>query len=220
MASKIRELRDTIVQQNEMVVTLRDDKKKMRESVVQFYSALAKYKPEFLAGQTAVEDGEYPDIRGEDLSSLQGPDLLMKAANVFKAVVMALAANRDEVRSIYKELDEDINGALDKWHQITIQDRHEKKAETFRSDIVSEASRKRPETPDVVAHHGAGSRGPALPPTPPDTAGKKTPQPVTVDKQKSGTSTLGSLLSPTSAKPDDKQKTKTDSKAAKADSKK
>jgi hypothetical protein len=201
VSSKIRDLKTTIDAQNEMIVTLRQDKRMIWETMSSTYQNMIKYRPEFAGGRISIETADYPDIRNEDLTKLSPPEVVKRFNDVFKVLVMSLQENRDELRSIFQELDNELDESLDKWNQIRVQADNEKKSEAFRANLVNNASSKRSGTPDLVANGARDNFGPTLPPTPPSAPGKKEPiQPISTGKSKSGTTTLESMLSPTSGK--------------------
>lgn len=201
MSSKIRELKTTIDAQNEMVDTLRKDKKLVWDTISFAYQNMVKFKPEFTGAKIGIETSDYPEVRNEDLTRLTTPEIVRKFNEVFKVLVMSLQENRDELRSIFQELDGEIEESLDRWNQIKIQADTEKKSEAFRTNLVANAAPKRSETPDLVGAQPRNDFGPALPPTPPSAPGKKEHvQPISTSKPKSGTTTLENMLSPTGGK--------------------
>lgn len=201
MSSKIRDMKETIVQQNEMVKTLRSEKQAVRDTVQGLYTALIKYKIEYDTNTSAIETGAYPSLTGEDMTKLVIPELLRKVGEAFSTVADALAENRAEVRSMYKELDQDVSAALSEWESIQAQDRADKKALAFRDNLTTHASRQKASTPEPVVSAPVAGGISALPPTPPESTGKKEkserpPVSVKTDKSKNATKTLEELISP------------------------
>jgi hypothetical protein len=198
MASKIKELKDTVVHQTEVVKTLRTDQIAVREVVHELYRMLVKYKPEFIGDKTMLESADTLDVKGEDITSRPTPELIRRIGVAFGSVTQSLSAVRNEVREVYRELDGDVDAALQEWQEIQIGAKHDKKAETFRSDIMEKASQERPQTPEL-GRTVVPAVGGTLPPTPPDAPGKKDTRPLAISKPSAGTTTLGAMLSPTAS---------------------
>lgn len=208
VVTKIQTLKTTVEEQNERIQTLNQNKKQLWDNVSATYQAMTKYKPTFVSHQTGIETETFPEIRNEDLVKMTPAEVVRRFGEVFRVMASALEENRQEVRSIYAELDTDIDNALDQWQKIKAQDDVNKKSEAFRGNIVANASSARSTTPDLVAPKPSSDFGPTLPPTPPSAPGKKEPiQPISTGKSKSGTTTLEGMLSPTGA-----SKTSKDSK--------
>jgi len=200
MSSKIRELKQTLDAQNEMIATAQANKKLMWESVSATYQSMVKFKPEFTASKLGIETNDYPEIRNEDLARLQPAEIVKRFVDVFRVMASALHENREELRGVYAELDGEIEESMATFQRLRLQENSDKKSEAFRSNIVADASSKRSGTPDLVGDRTGSNFGPTLPPTPPSAPGKKEPvQPISTGKPKSGTSTLEAMLSPTSA---------------------
>lgn len=198
--SKIREFKDTIVQQNEMIKSEKQARMLMWDGVKAMYSAMIRYKPEFATNATGIETSSYPDVRAEDLARLQPKEVIQRMSEVLTTLTTVLQENRQELAAVYGEIDGDIDRAMEEFQSLKIQQGNEKKGEVFRSNLVAANSTTRASTPDLVAPKPRDDFGPALPPTPPSAPGKKEPlQPISTGKPKSGTTTLESMFSPTSA---------------------
>jgi len=201
MASRIKELKDTLISQNEMIVTLRREKTEARDVMTKFYSSLVQYKNEYTTSSTGVETSNYPEVRNEDAARAGLAELIRNTGKVFQVVVTSLTETRGEIVMMYKELDQEVDDAMSQWNQIKLQEANDKKAELFRDNIASKASSKRAETPDPMVGPGTSAGGGrALPPSPPDSTGKARPeQTLKTDIPKAGTTTLEKLLSPTTS---------------------
>jgi hypothetical protein len=202
MASKIQALKDTVVQQNSVVVQLRKDKQDTHEALNGLVTSLVKYKPQFTAQATIVEDTQYPDIRNEDLINLSKPELLRKVTAVIMAVAQSLEASRNEIRSIYRELDTDVDDALSTWQTLAAQENKDKKAEFFRETTVKQASVPRAATPEapMAAVNPPASTTPTRP-APILTPATTPPQEKGASKKSSTTRTLADVLSPKASTP-------------------
>lgn len=198
ISGKVHEVQSKLKAQNEMIMTLRNERKQVADAVKTLYSQSVKFKAEYATGKTPVETGDYPEVRGEDMSRMTTDELVKKLNNVMGVMAVALGENRSEIHAICKSLDDDLADALDTWDQIRLAADQEKKPEAFRANLMADAAPARSQTPELVVPHSAADFGPALPPTPPSTAGKKEPQkPNGLGKQKGGTTTLDNLMSPT-----------------------
>lgn len=213
MSAQIRALKESLVEQNEMIKTLRSDRQIVRDTIQSLYTALVRYKVEYDTNSTAIESGTYPTLSGEDMTKYQVHELLKKVGEAFSVVTESLNENRAEVRSMYKELDQDVSAALSEWESIRLQDRADQKAVTFRNNLAATASRPRTSTPEPVVPTSTGAHGTASLPSPPDSAGKKEKserplEPIKTDKSKTATKTLGDLISPVkgTAKTDSKKR--------------
>jgi len=201
MASKIRELNDIVKTQTETVRTLRLEKKAAREALVAFYNGVVKYKPEYAANATIVEDATLDDIKSEDLATARMETLIMKLARSFQTVITSLDQNRSEVKAMYTELDINVGAAIDEWNKTQAEDRADQKAETFRKDTVSHASIPRPQTPEILVPPTAHiSSGPS-PPSPPDSTYESHTGKEQAGKQKTTAKPLSDVLSSKTATP-------------------
>lgn len=189
----------TIAEQNAMISKQQVEAKSARDILVRVYAGVVKYKTEFSSDKTAVETTSYPDVRMEDLNKLTMPDLYMNIAKTFKATTDALTETREEINTIYKELDEHVDNALDEWERIKTQENSQNAKGAFREGLLSSAAEVRTKTPEL----------PLPPKTPmgndknlsvltPDSSDQGKARKEAASKQKSGTTTLEEALkSPT-----------------------
>jgi len=199
-ASRVQGYKRTIIDQNEMIKSETAARKQLWDGIRNLYTAFVRFKPDFVTNATSVETHQYPDIRAEDLAKLQPGQILERFGYVFSIVTKVLQENREELTAVYAELDGDIDRAMEEFEGLKIQAANDKKSEAFRSNIVTSASAPRSATPDLVDNKPRGDFGPTLPPTPPSAPGKKESlQSISTSKPKNGTTTLESMLSPTSA---------------------
>jgi hypothetical protein len=197
MASKIRELKDTIVSQNNLIAALQRDKGEVTDGLRSLYTALVKYKVAYTTEAVDAETASYPDIRSEDLTALSKTELVVRIGGVFAAVTNSLGELRTEVKDVYKELDADVDAALDTWRQLSAQGTHRDKLHPFRATALSDASQARPTTPEVEPRPASLSHiDTALPPSPPPSTDKKDHGEKPTGQPKSSTTTLGKLMSP------------------------
>jgi hypothetical protein len=198
LASKIRDLKLTVTEQNQMIIKQRQESASVREVTHKLYLALVKYKVEHTQGATAVEEQEFPPLRGEDLTKMPMNTLVGNIGTAFNTVIKSLSSNREEVRAMLKEFDAEIDEEMEKWQRIRAEDQQTKTAEFFRENIASSNAKARPETPDtpLAGSTSAGART-NLPPTPPESTGKKDSEGKQTGQPKSPTTTFEKLKNTT-----------------------
>lgn len=173
MTSKIRELKDTLVAQNEMIVTLRTDRDAVRDMLKHIYLAMVKYKPDFVEKVAMFSDVTTPSIRAEDLMTLSPVETIKNIGSMFTSLTTGLADFHTELSSIYKELDQATDEAMERWHTIRAQETALAKSTFFRDHSAIPSQDKRAKTPDLPLGNLALSDDSHLtPPTSPDPSGK------------------------------------------------
>jgi len=213
MSARIREIKEALALQNNMIAKLKTDNESNRTAMIKMYTALVRLKPTYQSGVTVVEDAQYPDLKGEDLAKMGTDALTDRAFVAVSALVSSLMSVRQEVTSLYKELDEDVEAEMAKWATLRDQSDNQAKAQAFRDHSVTSLTKERSKTPDMVAS-SAGRHGPSLPETPPEAPGTRKPVPaVEVGKPKANAITLAEAMSPTSAKRPDAAPTSDKTKA-------
>lgn len=197
MASKIRELKETIVEQNEALVTLRADRQAMRDVLASLYGGLVKYKIPFQSNTTSAETSSYPEVRGEDISRLSHHELVKSVGECFRVVTTSLEETRAELHGIYKEIDSEVEDALAQWHSIRAQESNQRKGQAFRNDTVLAHPQTRAKTPEVPVANGVTRHdSPVVAQITSNTPDKNNKRENTVNKTKTPTTTIEKLLSP------------------------
>jgi hypothetical protein len=193
-ASRIHELRTVITEQNQALIEKKRNEAEIREVITKLYQSMVQFKPEFIATQTAVEDVEYPEMRGEDIARQSLSTLVSTSARAFFTVAAALKSNRNEVLAVYKELDAEIDDEVQKWKRMRAEEGAQKTAETFRANLTANNAKARPETPETPLGSTSPPRTTSnMPPTPPDSTYKEKPRQESAGKPKSPTTTFDKL---------------------------
>lgn len=207
MAYRIKELKDAVEQQSQMIITLRNEKVQTKDAINQLYGIMVKVRPEYHANATSAEtESTFPDMRHEDLARHNNAALLKNLTQAFQAVMTGLMENREELHSVYKELDHDVSAAMDEWNRVKAQDDLEKKRGAFREGLNSATSTGRAPTPDLsTPPRPAGISDLPRGDITPDSANKGLAREEKTGKSKGGTGTLEAVLgspptSPTSQK--------------------
>lgn len=149
MASKIRELRDSLVEQTEMIRTLRADRDSTKDIVKALYMVLVKFRPEFLAQTEGFSELEYPSLRAEEVTKLPNAEMVKNIGVVFRVITSSVEQMSGEIKAMYKELDQSVDGAVEQWRVVRAQESNQAKAQTFRDPLATNTENKRAPTPEV-----------------------------------------------------------------------
>jgi len=137
------------------------------------YLAMVKYKPDFVEKVAMFSDVTTPSIRAEDLMTLSPVETIKNIGSMFTSLTTGLADFHTELSSIYKELDQATDEAMERWHTIRAQETALAKSTFFRDHSAIPSQDKRAKTPDLPLGNLALSDDSHLtPPTSPDPSGK------------------------------------------------
>lgn len=197
MSSRIRELKQNLEEQTQVIKTMREEKKGIDQVIRSLYLSLVKAKPEFNASQTRIEQNSYPDLKGDDLNRLRPKEIIEKIGETMGVLFNSTSALRDDIKDIYRELDADVDAKMNEWNILRAQLREDdSQARLFRDNPVSTSMPSRAETPDIaMVDRTRADSGVASPPTPTITSGRKDAQPKSPTKEKkTNASTLAGVV--------------------------
>lgn len=195
MASKIAQLKDQLVEQTEMIQTLRTERDSTRDMMKKLYITIVKYKPEFQALTGQFTEASYPNLRAEDATRDSNSELARNVGAAFGAITVAVKDMHKDLSDMYRELDQSVDDAMDKWRTVRAQEINESKASAFRGTPSTTSQNQRAQTPEVplVSSTRVDSAA-STPPTVVGTEKKIGTTPASPVEKKKPAQKLGSIM--------------------------
>jgi len=196
MASRIRELKDQLVEQTGTITSMQHERAETNEVVKSFYLALVKYKPEFSKMTSTYADVEFPNLRAEAAQRETTAVLMKNSLSGFGALVEAMNKMHAELAEVYRELDQSVDEAMLNWQTVRAQEKSHAKASTFRADSPFTTTEKRAATPEVPLDDSSRVDSAVSTPTPVVNSTKKAEPKPAPKTEKKRSEKISDLLTP------------------------
>lgn len=196
LTSKIRRMKETIDEQNNMLENFIRKEGDMRTDLVATYVRAVAYTRVWTEDVSEITEIEYPSVRAEDVKKMTNQNMFKNMASVIDALMAALKESAEEYKAILGEVDGLVDASLEKFRTLKNAESRSAKGQDVSGNSTTPRPAERPQTPPIALGSGARVDSPLAShqdlddPSDKDKSSRKNRS----GQKKTATGTLGNLL--------------------------